>query len=314
MFNRSHASGLFLQISVGLALVSVAQGAIITQTVNASSDASFPSWNSALWGTPAAAPTSGNTYVTAGGFFAATPNNLGTSVTGRVRDNGTTFLGDSLTVVSGTEILLKSISGGTSTANLILDGGAIRYSPNSAGSTTLAGNLDVLSESYLGVAQTSNSTLLVTSTVTGDSLLHLSAGGNTTGGAPVMTLSFAGDLSGFTGTFDIGGGTGNTGGATSVVLRLDFNQDYNLSMVDFLMGTHGTNDQLNLDQNITVGSFTFGTTSLTAGDYTAADLNTQFGTGSQFLGEGILTVVPEPSAVLFGGLGALAFLRRRRSI
>jgi autotransporter-associated beta strand protein/T5SS/PEP-CTERM-associated repeat protein len=51
--------------------------------------------------------------------------------------------------------------------------------------------------------------------------------------------------------------------------------------------------------------------SIGAGVYTAGDLNTFFGV-STFLGEGTLTVVPEPSAALLGGLGVLGLLRRRR--
>jgi hypothetical protein len=295
------------------ALAPGAHAATIVQTANAANDTSFGNWNTALWGTPASSPTSGNAYVTAGGFYAATANNLGTTTTGRVRDNGTIFAGDSLTVEASTEVLLKGGNGSTSSANLILNGGSIRYSPNVASSTTLAGTLQVTSESYLGVAQTSNTTLTITSTVSGSALLHIAGGGNNPAGNPVMTISFAGDLSGFTGTFDLGGGTNNTGGATTAVARLDFGQDYNLSMVDFLMGGHGTNDQLNLDQDLTFGSFTFNTNSLSAGTYDAAELNSLFGNGSQFIdGGGSLTVVPEPGATVFGGLGMLALLRRRR--
>jgi len=52
--------------------------------------------------------------------------------------------------------------------------------------------------------------------------------------------------------------------------------------------------------------------SIGAGVYTAGDLNTFFGVTS-FLGSGTLTVVPEPSAALLGGLGVLGLLRRRRN-
>jgi len=294
------------------ALAPSAHGSTIIQTANAANDTSFGNWNTALWGTPSASPTSGNSYITSGGFYAATANNLGTTTTGRVRDNGTVFAGDSLAIEAGTEALLKGSAGSTSNANLILNGGSIRYSPNVASSTTLAGTLQVASESYLGVAQTSNTTLTITSTLSGDALLHIAGGGNNPAGNPVMTISFAGDLSGFTGTFDLGGGTNNTGGATAAVARLDFEQDYNLSMVDFLMGGHGTNDQLNLDQDLTFGSFTFNGNPLSAGTYDAAELNSLFGNGAQFIdGGGSLTVVPEPGATVLGGLGMLALLRRR---
>jgi fibronectin-binding autotransporter adhesin len=51
--------------------------------------------------------------------------------------------------------------------------------------------------------------------------------------------------------------------------------------------------------------------SLIAGTYSAGDLNNYFGVTS-FGGQGTLTVVPEPSAALLGGLGVLGLLRRRR--
>jgi|GEM_PF-2974460 len=52
--------------------------------------------------------------------------------------------------------------------------------------------------------------------------------------------------------------------------------------------------------------------SIGAGTYDALALNTFFGV-TTFQGAGTLTVVPEPSAILLGGLGALGLLRRRRT-
>jgi len=51
--------------------------------------------------------------------------------------------------------------------------------------------------------------------------------------------------------------------------------------------------------------------SIGAGVHTASDLNTFFGVTS-FTGTGTLTVVPEPTTALLGGLGLLGLLRRRR--
>jgi len=51
--------------------------------------------------------------------------------------------------------------------------------------------------------------------------------------------------------------------------------------------------------------------SIGGGTFTAAQLNSFFGVTS-FTGSGTLTVVPEPSAAFFGGLGVLGLLRRRR--
>ena len=53
--------------------------------------------------------------------------------------------------------------------------------------------------------------------------------------------------------------------------------------------------------------------SIGGGIYTASDLNTFFGVVGVFSGTGTLTVVPEPSAALLGGLSVLGLLRRRRT-
>ena len=286
-----------------------ASAAVIIQTSN---DASNNSWNSdAIWG--GAVPSSGNDYVTAGGFAAAGATNLGASVTGRIRDiGGTTFAGNSLTIASSTELLLKN-QATTSTANIILNGGVLRFAPDGGNSATLAGTLNVAAESYLGTNIGVAATFTVASALTGNSILHVAAGsGNTTNLS--STISFTGDLSGFTGTFNLGGGT-RTGGAKDATL--DFGQDYFLPGVALVMGQTASADFLNLDQNLTFGSFSFASTALPAGTYSAANLNTLFGNGGQFIdlaGTHTLTVVPEPSAAaLLAGAGCgLAALGRRR--
>ena len=284
-----------------------ASAAVIIQTAN---DGSNNNWNlDTIWG--GATPTSGNTYVTGTGFAAAGATNLGVSVTGRIRDiGGTPFAGDSLTIVSGSELLLKN-QATTSTANIILNGGVIRFAPDGNSAATLAGNLNVAAESYLGTNIGVIATFTVASALTGNSILHVSAGSpNTTNLS--STISFTGDLSGFTGTLNLGGGT-RTGGAKDATL--DFGQDYFLPSVTLRMGEFASADFLNLDQNLTFGSFSFASTSLAAGTYSAETLNGLFGNGSQFIGGGSLSVVPEPSAaaLLVGaGCGLVVLGRRRR--
>ncbi len=289
-----------------------ASAAVIVQTVN---DGTNGNWNTrAIWGGPAATPTAGNDYVTGTGFAAAGATNLGVSVTGRIRDTGVApFAGNSLTIVSGSELLLKNVSNATSSANIVLNGGVIRYAPTGGNAATLAGNLNVAAESYLGTNNGVVTTFTVAATLTGNSILHIAAGSGDASNLS-STISFTGNLSGFNGTFNLGGGT-RTGGAKDATL--DFGQDYFLPNVALVMGGTASADFLNLDQNLTFGSFSFASTVLSPGTYSAADLNTLFGNGGQFLdlaGTHTLTVVPEPGAsTLLAGAGCgLAFLGRRR--
>ncbi len=277
-----------------LTALPASRAATIVQTN--SQNASTDSWNAAApWG--GAAPVSGNDYVsnpTAAGAFTATATGLGVSVTSRVRNTGATvFGGNTLTIVAGTELLLRSTGGPTNTANLILDDGTVRV----VGGTTLAGSIVVSDTGIVGLGGTN--TLALTSALLGAGTLELRA----SDGSPTIRLS--GDLSGFTGTLQIGGGD-----LGHVVV--DFDQDYNL-LAGLVMGTFSTQDVLNLDQAITVNSFEFGSTFLAPATYSASDLNTAFGSGAQFTGSGTLTVIPEPSSALLGILGSFFFFRRRRA-
>lgn len=282
----------------------------IVQTVN--SAGTTTEWNDAIWGSPAALPIGGNNYVSAVGLAASSSTSLGagTDVTGRVRAYGgangnPTFVGGSLTLVPGTELLIKD-NGATYTANLILNGGIVRMSPNSAGSLTLAGMISVFSDSVLGLVQASpNNTFRIASTITGSSTLRLATGQNT--GHTITFDDGAGlSLNGFSGTFDVGGGS-----ASAIV---DFNWNYNMSLAGLRMGNYSTADVLNLDGNISVGSFSFGGASLPGGIYDTSTLNGMFGNGSQFSGLGTLTViaVPEPSSMALACFGGLLMVAARR--
>ena len=309
---KIHAGpALTFAVAASSLILSSAHAADINQTTNAAAGAN---WNTAsIWG--GTAPTSGNHYFTTSGLIAASSTSLNNiSVTGRIRDDGKVFGGDLLTINAGTELLLKGTGTYTSTGNVVLNGGMIRLSPDASTTTTLAGTLHVAAESYVGVVRLTDTSLDFTSTITGSSVLHIAAATGNTGTAnPVLTVSFSGDLSGFTGTLDLGGGSFGT----NRVAVLDFNQDYFLPATSLSMGASGTDDILNLDQDVTFESFTFGVTGLGAGTYDAATLNSLFGNGSQFTGLGSLTVIPEPSSAvaLFGvlALGAVAIRRHRRN-
>lgn len=223
--NIIHLSGIAV---LSVALGSASHAAIITQTANHTTN---ETWNSATpWG--GTAPVADENYQTASGLFtpsAGTSLGTGTNVTGRLRDNGTTFAGDSLTIVSETEVLLKQSNGSTSSANLIMDGGILRLSPDGSGSATVAGTIDVQSTSVIGLVRNDNLTMTISSTLTGSGDLLLRGGGNNNSGN--LLLIFNGNLSGYTGNMDIGDG------GRQVTVRLA--EDYFLPSMTISLGGGG---------------------------------------------------------------------------
>lgn len=279
--------GIAAALTTGLLALLTAHAETINQTA---SDGGV-GWNSStLWG--GSAPTSGNDYVTVAGFDASNPTRLGGNVTSRVRLLAAqpTFGGDSITISPGTEILGKDA--GTYTANIILNGGVLRWSPNVAVPGTIAGTIAVAEDSVLGAVQSATQVFTVAASITGNATLRL-AGGT----SPNQTITFndgAGtSLNGFAGTLDIGGGVTNAGAANRVTV--DFDQPYVMSDAAMTMGKHNTADILNLDADITVRTFTYGSSGLEIGTYSVDELNQSFGNGLQFTGTGSLTVLVEPA-------------------
>jgi hypothetical protein len=277
-------------LTTGLLALPAAHAAQFVQTV--ASAGTTTEWDDAIWGTPAAAPTSGNTYQSTVGLVAASSSGLGLAndLTGRVRayagaNGNPTFAGDSVTIIGSTELLVKD--GGTYSANVILNGGILRFSPNAAANATLTGTINVAANSVLGSVQSAASTFTIGSNLTGSSTLRLATGTGTN-----QTLTFddgvGTSLNGFSGTLDIGGGT------TRAIV--DFNRPYVMNNAGITMGKHATADVLNLGANISVKTFTFNSTGLESGTYDVATLNTTFGNGSQFTGVGTLTVAVGPDS------------------
>ena len=272
-------------LATGLLAFSAAHAETVVQTATDTGTG----WNSdAVWGS---ATTAGNDYVTMV-FSNNDPSRVGTpTVKGRVRGitGQETFNGDSLEIVPETELLIKNT--GTYVANITLNGGLIRHSPNVAVNATLAGTINVAADSVLGSVQSAVQVFTVASTITGSATLRLAGG---TGANQTITFDdgTGTSLNGFAGTLEIGGGETNAGGANPVTV--DFNQPYVMSEAAVVMGQLATADILNLDANISVKSFAFNGTGLGIGTYDVATLNTTFGNGLQFTGTGTLTVTVGP--------------------
>ena len=235
-------------------------GDTITQTVG------NLDWNAAMWGTPAAAPTSGNDYVSATGVL---NNNFRISAAG----TASTFLGNSLKVVSGTRALLKNQNGAIATLNgdLFLDGGRISHAPNTGPHAgTLHLNQLVVSGtgSFIDINGVSTFTIDGTLTGSGDLLLkpELTAGG---------TISIAG-ISNYTGALTV-----------QAPVRLDFGADYTFTNSLTLQ----TTATLNVDKALTftAGKLIANGVVINAGTYSGATLTAL---GANFVdGGGTLTVL-----------------------
>lgn len=295
----SHPALLF----AGFTLLTLASGhgATLIQTVNQGSGTNF---NAAIWGPPVAVtPTAGNDYVSGTGFAASAVTGFGGTYTGSVRNAGTnTFAGNSLTVVANSRFQLNA---GTATVgNLILDGGTIASGQNAA---ILNGGLTTNTSGTIGTGSTF--VLTVNSTVAGSGTLNLRSSDLT------PTLTFGGvatAFNAFTGILNIG--WNDNDGAVGRLL-VDFNDAYTIpgSIVMDAIGSN-TLDVLNLDAAVTVNAFQFGGVPLANGTYNEAQLDTAFGTTDRFTGAGTLTVIPEAGSALLGAVGALALLRRRRTV
>ena len=162
-------------------------------------------WNSSF----PATPVSSQNYATVPGLDTTAPGTsdpVGVAYSSTIQANHTsgtnTFLGNSLTVVGDTRLLLMQQPGDTASANLILkdQSNTVLVSPTH-GTATLAGTIMVpaVSTAYLGV-NSSQSILNVTSTLTGSGTLDIGVGGS---GLASETVNLTGTVSAFTGTINV---------------------------------------------------------------------------------------------------------------
>jgi hypothetical protein len=218
---------------------------------------------------------------------------------------------------------------GSATADTL---GAANF--NFAGGTlqALANQTDWLNSSTKNTNQLALTSVTATNTSTIDSNgfnvainsnISGTGGFNITSTTPGGTVTFGGTSTYTGGTTVLSGtlatglassniGLGNVTVADFATLTLGNNQ----SIADTATLFFGDDSTINLNNAGTETVFgiiqTDDSQSIGAGTYDAAFLNTHFGVDT-FLGSGTLTVVPEPSAALLGGLGVLGLLRRRRT-
>lgn len=217
---------------------------------------------------------------------------------GRVRGpadaSASTFLGDSLIIPPGSELLLKAMNGGSATANIVFTNynnviaaglyPMVRLSPNQGSETvTLSGTITSATDGYLAADTIFNDLeLVIASTVMGTSNITLITSGQNAFSS-VNTNLVTGDWSGFSGTLNIGNAT------IAAVVELD-NSAVNAAMKLTMLNTNGT---LILDTRIPVASFSIGGNAVPNGGYTAAAL-ANLGYGGYFSGAGKLVVGNNP--------------------
>ncbi|HEY1789049.1 MAG TPA: hypothetical protein VGJ73_12885 [Verrucomicrobiae bacterium] len=200
-----------------------------------------------------------------------------------------TFLGTSLAVTPG-EILVKDLVGAVMNVNLVFPNipalsafgyPMFRLAPSTSanGVTTLSGSISNLTDSYLADDEQAAGTFNIASTVVGVSNIYVmssSAGTFTIDNTNLLT----GDWSGFSGTLDIG--NLYCGG----VVELSNSVPGMPNMALALVNPEGV---LNLDEPVSVQSFSDAGFDVSPGTYTASALNA-LGDGGTFNGTGSLTI------------------------
>ncbi len=293
------------------ALITGADAVVVTlDSTDALDSSSFDTVGN--W-SPAIAPSMGNDYVVDGAVL-RTPIGTGPHL----------FGGDSLTLRS--QMSLKSPDGSTVTVgNLIMDGGFAR---NNTGSTTqtLGGNINILGGGgRLAGGNNVDRRLIVTSTITGIGALSLEA--NNDAGSYLRLVSsgtntYSGGTSVTSGLVSVrvdnGLGTGNVSVDSGATLELTLASlgNYIGDSANLLLADSMAQVSLNFNGTDIVGGLSLdgGTTFLAPGIYGAVG-NGLVDPGneiSNFTGNGLISVVPEPSSAILLVSGLLFGLTRRR--
>lgn len=249
-----------------------ASGQNILQTV---SNGAGTDWTGAIWGTPAAVATSGNTYETPNTFDLRTPNK---NLTGLYPTN---FPGKSVEIDSGAIFYLKHGGNAVDAAivNLILNGGEVDFHGGFAPTPApLGGTIQVIADSSIQSDQTGANAadIWLLSNVSGSSNLTvnmLSPGVNNVVLFGTNT-AYSGNWSNANGGLIIQGTTTNALGSGSVILQV----------ADAFLGFRATN-------NLVVGNGIFGNGSVIKWNTNTVTLNgTNTFAGSLIISNGAIQI------------------------
>ena len=328
---------------LGIMAVLTAAHAQVVMTANDANGATT-SFNGAGNWSPAGAPSAGSTYSTVGylirgpsvaGSYTFAGDSLTVGGGSGGASGGAAFLTSSSIVTPNNNALLFKATGETLTvANLILDGAQIRDGNGNGNWAALNGNITVTANGGAFMAQDTN---IINSAISGSGPIYIGDNGN---GSSTRVIVFTSGSSTFNGNivfnnthtsaayslltfapgslmnFTIGANgvnnniTGISGSGTSGTLTLNGNFNFNLAGADNTIG-----DSWDIvDPSVTT---TYGGTFAVNGFTQNGSLWDDIANGVDYeynQGDGLLSVVPEPSTFVLAGLGfaSLALIRARR--
>ena len=262
-----------------LLLIATGRADNFTATVYQSGTTFPQTWSSAVWQPGSVSPSAGNTYEMTSGGLLQNPLAAGAQ----------TFPGDSLTLDSGSRLLVVGFGGATlnfpgtnGNPGLILNGGSV---VGTAGqSATITGQVAVVADSSFGRG------LIITAQLAGSGNLMVIGGNN---GVPLDIRSANNPYNGnwlIQGSYLKGTGEGSLGTGNIVIGNSAiFEVNYDIQGSGALTFS-GSNSLMILHQDCQFGAVTINGSALASGTYTYAQLAAQFPGNFAAGGSGSITI------------------------